>query len=187
MNGALNAVVHVDPETTLAEADDAERALAAGERRPLLGLPVSIKDSIAVRGRPCRSGSYAREHHVPEEDATTVARLREAGAVFLCKTNVPEYTWSTETDNAIFGRTNNPYDLRERPAARAAARRRCMPSTHRPSGRIGRACSIRVPAHFCGTVGLRPSVGRVPETGACRRPGTRACSTWPRSGRWAGR
>ena len=167
VNGALNAAVHVDPETTLAEADDADRALAAGERRPLLGLPVSIKDSISVRGRPCRSGSYAREHHVPEEDATTVARLREAGAVFLCKTNVPEYTWSTETDNAIFGRTNNPYDLSRTSGGSSGGEAALHAVDASPLG-LGSdgLCSIRVPAHFCGTVGLRPSIGRVPETGA---------------------
>ncbi|HSK14914.1 MAG TPA: amidase, partial [Gaiellaceae bacterium] len=110
VDDVLCATAHVDAEATLAEAARADRALANGERRPLLGLPVSIKDSIAVAGLPCRSGSWARADNTPAADATVVRRLREAGAVVLCKTNVPEYTWSTETDNAVTGRTNNPYD-----------------------------------------------------------------------------
>ena len=99
------------------------------------------------------------------EDATTVARLRDGGCRVPVQDDVPEYTWSTETDNAIFGRTNNPYDLEQRPAARAAARRRCTPSTHRPSGSDRTGSARSGSRHFCGTVGLRPSVGLVPETG----------------------
>lgn len=167
VNPALNAAVHVDPEATLAEADAADRALGAGERRALLGLPLSVKDSIAVAGRPCLSGSYAREGNVPRRDATVVARLRAAGAVVLCKTNVPEYTWSAETDNAVFGRTNNPYDLSRTPGGSSGGEAALHAVDASPVG-IGSdgLSSIRVPAHFCGTVGLRPTAGLVPETGA---------------------
>jgi len=166
VNGALNAAVHVDHEATLAQADNADRALAAGERRPLLGVPVSIKDSISVAGWPCRSGSYAREHHVPKEDATAVARLRQAGAVMLCKTNLPEYTWSAETDSVIFGRTNNPYDF-ERTSGGSSGGEAALHAVDASPVGLGSdgLSSIRVPAHFCGTVGLRPTVGLVPETG----------------------
>ena len=111
MDAALNAVAHLDADATLAEADAADRALAAGEPGALLGLPVSVKDSIAVAGWPCRSGSWARAGNVPEADATVVARVRAAGGVVLCKTTLPEYTWSTETESALHGRTRNPYDL----------------------------------------------------------------------------
>jgi Asp-tRNA(Asn)/Glu-tRNA(Gln) amidotransferase A subunit family amidase len=167
VNPALNAAVHVDAERTLADAEIADAALARGERLPLLGLPVSIKDSIAVAGRPCLSGSFAREGAVPSEDATVVARLRDAGAVVLCKTNVPEYTWSVETDNAISGRTNNPYDLTRTPGGSSGGEAALHAVDAAPVG-IGSdgLNSIRVPAHYCGTVGLRPTAGVVPETGA---------------------
>jgi Asp-tRNA(Asn)/Glu-tRNA(Gln) amidotransferase A subunit family amidase len=167
VNPALNAAVHVASEQALAAAGEADRALAAGERRPLLGLPLSIKDSIAVAGMPCLSGSHAREGNVPKQDATVVARLREAGAIVLCKTNVPEYTWSTETENAVSGRTNNPYDL-ERTCGGSSGGEAALHAVDASPAGIGSdgLCSIRVPAHFCGTFGLRPTVGLVPETGA---------------------
>ena len=163
---ALNAVAHVDAEGTLAAADEADRALAAGAPGALLGLPISIKDSIAVRGMPCRSGSWARAEHVPEADATVVARVRAEGAVVLCKTTTPEYTWSTETDSALAGRTNNPYDFERTPGGSSGGEAALHAVDASPLG-IGSdgLCSIRVPAHFCGTVGLRPTVGLVPETG----------------------
>jgi amidase len=163
---ALNAVAHVDAEATLAAADAADRALARGEPGDVLGLPVSVKDSIAVAGMPCRSGSWARADHVPAADATVVARLREAGAVVLCKTNTPEYTWSTETDSAVAGRTNNPYDLARTCGGSSGGEAALHAVDASPVG-VGSdgLCSIRVPAHFCGTVGLRPTVGLVPETG----------------------
>lgn len=167
VNPLVNASVHVDPERTLAEADAADVALRHGEQRPLLGLPVSVKDSIAVAGMPCLSGSFAREGLWPAADATVVARLREAGAIVLCKTNVPEYTWSVETDNAISGRTNNPYDL-DRTAGGSSGGEAALHAVDAAPVGIGSdgLNSIRVPAHFCGTVGLRPTAGLVPETGA---------------------
>jgi len=165
-NPALNATAAVDAEATLAAADRCDRALLGGERGPLLGLPLSIKDSIAVAGMPCLSGSWARAGNVPAEDATVVARLREAGAVVLCKTSVPEYTWSTETDNAVRGRTNNPYDPARTSGGSSGGEAALHAVDASPAG-IGSdgLCSIRVPAHFCGTFGLRPTVGLVPETG----------------------
>ena len=83
---------------------------AAGENRPLLGLPITLKDSLETEGLRTTGGSCAREHFVPAEDATVVARLRAAGAIVLAKTNLPEYSWSYETDNVVRGRTNNPHD-----------------------------------------------------------------------------
>jgi amidase len=167
VNPVLNAAVHVDAERALAEAEVADVALGRGERRPLLGLPMSIKDSIDVAGRPCLSGSFAREGRVPGEDATVVSRLRAAGAVILCKTNVPEYTWSVETDNAVFGRTNNPYDPARTSGGSSGGEAALHAVGASPAG-IGSdgLNSIRVPAHFCGTTGIRPTAGAVPETGA---------------------
>jgi amidase len=163
---ALNAVADLDAEATLAEADAADRMIAAGETGQLLGLPLSIKDSIAVAGRPCRSGSWARADHVPDADATVVARVRDAGAVVLCKTTLPEYTWSAETESALHGRTRNPYDL-ERTSGGSSGGEAALHAVDASPLGIGSdgLCSIRVPCHFCGTVGLRPTVGIVPETG----------------------
>ena len=162
----LNAVAHLDHEATLAEADAADRALAAGESGALLGLPLSVKDSLAVAGRPCCSGSWARADHVPDVDATVVARVRRAGAVVLCKTTLPEYTWSVETESALHGRTRNPYDL-ERTSGGSSGGEAALHAVDASPLGIGSdgLCSIRVPCHFCGTVGLRPTTGLVPETG----------------------
>jgi Asp-tRNA(Asn)/Glu-tRNA(Gln) amidotransferase A subunit family amidase len=163
----VNAVAYLDADRVLAEADAADVRLQAGERKALLGLPVSVKDSIAVAGMPCLSGSFAREGNVPTEDATVVVRLRDAGAIVLCKTNVPEYTWSVETDNAISGRTLNPYDL-ERSSGGSSGGEAVLHALDAAPVGIGSdgLNSIRVPAHFCGTVGLRPTARLVPETGA---------------------
>ena len=149
-------------------AADAADAAARGRRRaaPLLGLPVTIKDSLAVAGHARFCGSLAREDDRPVEDATVVARLRAAGAVVLAKTTVPEYMWSYETESAIHGRTRQPV----RPGAHAGRLERgeaaLIAAGASPLG-IGTdgGGSIRVPSHYCGIVGLRPSARLVPETG----------------------
>lgn len=173
VNGVLNAAVHIDEAATLAAAEAADRAIESGERLPLLGLPVSVKDSIAVAGMPWWSGAAARRGIVAERDATSVARLKAAGAVVLCKTNLPEYTWSTETDNAVHGRANNPYDL-ARTCGGSSGGEAALHAVYASPLGLGSdgLCSIRVPCHFCGTVGLRPTVGLVPETGVW--PSTRS-------------
>ncbi|MGH2872835.1 MAG: amidase [Solirubrobacteraceae bacterium] len=169
----LNAVVSLAPETVLAQADAADRARRAGDARALLGLPVTIKDSIDVAGLPCTGGSLARAGFVPERDATVVARLREAGAVILAKTNVPEYSSAYETDNLVHGRTNHPLDASRTPGGSSGGEAALAAAGATPLG-IGTdgGGSLRVPAHYCGVVGLRPSIGRVPDTGIW--PSTRA-------------
>ncbi len=162
----LNAVVSRDDEASLSAAAAADKARRKGDRRPLLGLPVTVKDSIAVAGLPTTSGSWARAGSVSVQDATVVARLRAAGAIVIAKTNVPEYTWSYETENVLCGRTLNPWD----PA------RTCGGSSGGEAALLGADASIvgigsdgggsiRVPSHYCGTSGLRPTAGLVPETG----------------------
>jgi len=162
----LNAVVARDDAAALGAADAADAARRGGDDRPLLGLPVTIKDSIETAGLVTTSGSFAREGHLPVADATVVARLRGAGAIVVAKTNVPEYTWSYETENALHGRTVNPFD----PA------RTCGGSSGGEAALLGAGAtvagvgtdgggSIRVPSHYCGTAGLRPTAGLVPETG----------------------
>jgi amidase len=169
----LDAVVSISPSAVLAAADEADSARRAGDSRPLLGLPVTIKDSIDVAGMRCTGGSLARHGFVPERDATVVARLRDAGAIVLAKTNVPEYSSSYETDNVVHGRTNHPLDPRRTPGGSSGGEAALAGADASPLG-IGTdgGGSLRVPAHYCGVVGLRPTVGRVPDTGTW--PSTRA-------------
>jgi amidase len=167
VNPALNAIVALEPERTLAEAGRADELRAGGARRALLGLPVTVKDSIEAAGFTAAAGTFAREGFRPDRDATVVARVREAGGVLLGKSNVPEYISSFETDNMIYGRTNNPYDLERTPGGSSGGEAAILGADASPLG-IGSdgGGSIRVPSHYCGIVGIRPTVGRVPETGA---------------------
>jgi Asp-tRNA(Asn)/Glu-tRNA(Gln) amidotransferase A subunit family amidase len=166
VNGRLNAVVARDDELALAAADEADRSRRAGDRRPLLGLPLTVKDSIETAGLASSCGSFAREGYRPEHDATVVSRLRSAGAIVVGKTNVPEYTWSYETENVLHGRTVNPFDP-ERTCGGSSGGEAAILGADASVAGIGTdgGGSIRVPSHYCGTVGLRPSAGLVPETG----------------------
>lgn len=165
----LNAVVFVDEERVIADAAAADRARAGGADAHLLGIPFSVKDSLAVAGWPWRSGSFARADVVADRDATVVSRLRDAGAIPLCKTATPEYTWSAQTHSALHGRTNNPYDLERSPGGSSGGEA-ALHAVHGAPFGLGTDgfTSIRVPAHFCGSVGLRPTSGVVSEAG-----------TWP--------
>ncbi len=164
LNPELNAVVTLS-ETAIDEARELERRDAAGEqhRGALYGLPVGIKDVTQVGGMRTTFGSPMYADHVPEEDALVVHRLREAGAIILGKTNTPEFAAGGNTFNEVFGRTRNPWN----PALSAGG------STG--GGAVGLATgmialaegtdlggSLRIPASFCGVVGLRPSPGLVP-------------------------
>jgi amidase len=162
----LNAVAAVDGERVLRDAAEADRRRAAGEDGPLLGLPITIKDSLAVAGLPCLTGSAAREGNVPAEDATVVRRAREAGAFVLAKTTVPEYMWSYETESIPHGRTVNPYDPARTSGGSSGGEAALLAVGASPLG-VGTdgGGSIRIPSHYCGTVGLRPSARLVPETG----------------------
>ncbi len=162
----LNAVVTCDPDAALEQAGRADARRAAGGGGELLGLPVTVKDSLEVEGLPSLSGSLARVGHVPRQDATVVRLLREAGAVIVAKTNVPEYTWSYETDNVVTGRTLHPLDPARTPGGSSGGEAALLGADASIVG-IGTdgGGSIRVPSHYCGTVGLRPTAGLVPETG----------------------
>jgi Asp-tRNA(Asn)/Glu-tRNA(Gln) amidotransferase A subunit family amidase len=112
LNPKLNAFVDYKPEVVLSQARDAERAILRGdELGPLHGVPVSIKSSIDVAGHRCEAGSRLRAGYIAAEDAPLVKRLRGAGAVILGVTNTPELLMAWETDNRLYGRTNNPWDL----------------------------------------------------------------------------
>ena len=163
VNKELNAVVADDPETCIKQAHAADAQRRRGTDLPLLGLPITVKDSIDAVGFPCTGGSFARENFRPEQDSTVVARLRAAGAIVVAKTNVPEYSSSYETDNAIFGCTNNPFDT-QRTAGGSSGGEGALLGADASLVGIGLdgGGSIRVPSHYCGIYGIRPTTGRVP-------------------------
>jgi amidase len=164
---SLNAFVAVMAEGALAEARERQQALARGEHAGLLhGVPVTVKDSFDVEGLPTLAGSRGRLGHRATEDSAAVARLRAEGAVILGKTNTPELLASYETDNAVTGRTNNPWDLERTPGGSSGGEAAAIAAFCSPGG-IGSdgGGSIRVPAHFCGICGLKPTPGRISTIG----------------------
>lgn len=166
VNPALNAIVTLAPDL-LECARKAEEILMQGnDVGPLHGVPVTIKDTIDTAGVRTTSGSRIRENFVPEKDANVVARLKAAGAIILGKTNTPELAIPYETDNPVFGRTNNPYDVERTAGGSSGGEAAAIAACLSPAG-IGSdlSGSIRVPAHFCGIVGLKPTSGRVPTDG----------------------
>jgi len=173
-NAELNAVTAIHSERSLAAADEADRERAAGlSDRPLLGLPVTIKDTLDVEGWATTAGVVSARDRIAASDSTVVRRLREAGAIVVAKTNVPECSSDAETDNALFGRTDNPHDKARTPGGSSGGEAALMGADASLVGiGVDGGCSIRLPSHYCGGVGIRPTVGRVPETGLW--PSTRA-------------
>jgi len=135
---------------------------------PLAGVPVTVKDSFDIAGYPTLTGSLYRAGHMAASDATAVARLRAAGAVILGKTNCPEFLANYETDNHITGWTANPWNL-ERTAGGSSGGEAAAIASGCSAGGVGSdgGGSIRVPAHCCGIVGLKPTPGRVSAAGHC--------------------
>jgi len=165
-NPALNAIVTLAPKI-LDQARAAEADLMSGKRVGLLhGVPLTVKDTIDTEGLRTTSGSLLRANHIPDRDATAVARLKAAGAIILGKTNTPEMAIPYETDNPVFGAANNPYDLALTPGGSSGGEAAAIAACLSPAG-IGSdlSGSIRVPAHFCGIAGLKPATGRVPMDG----------------------
>lgn len=166
-NPALNAFVRIEADSALASARKAELAMLRGETPGLLhGVPLTVKDSFDMEGLPTLCGSRFRSAHRAAADSTAVARLRAAGAVILGKTNCPEFLNSYETDNHLTGRTNNPWDL-ERTAGGSSGGESAAIASYCSAGGIGSdgGGSIRIPAHFCGIAGLKPTPGRVSAAG----------------------
>ncbi len=166
VNPRINAVVRIaDGAHDAARRADAD--LRAGRPHgPLHGVPFTIKDSLDTRGTVTTAGSVGWAHRVPERDATVVARLTAAGGILLGKTNTPEFTWSNEADNDVFGRTSNPYDLTRSSGGSSGGSAAIVAAAGSPFD-IGSDTgdSIRQPAHVCGVTGLKPTSGRVPRTG----------------------
>jgi len=167
LNPRLNAFVQVDAERAVRAANDADTALRRGQPcGPLHGVPISIKSSVEVAGLRCEAGSRLRGGYVATRDAPLVARLRKAGAIILGTTNTPEMLMAWETDNALYGRTNSPWDLGRTPGGSSGGEAAAI-AAGMSAGGIGSdgGGSIRVPAHFSGICGLKPTPGRIPSTG----------------------
>jgi Asp-tRNA(Asn)/Glu-tRNA(Gln) amidotransferase A subunit family amidase len=167
LNPTLNAFVQVDAERARRDAKSAELAVRnTRSLGPLHGVPVSIKSSIDVAGLRCEAGTKLRAGYVAQQDAPLVARLRAAGAIVLGVTNTPELLMAWETDNLLYGRTNNPWDLL-RTAGGSSGGETAAIAACCSAGGVGSdgGGSIRVPAHFTGICGLKPTPGRIPSTG----------------------
>jgi amidase len=162
LNRSLNAIVTVAPDV-IDRARVAQDAPAQGE---LHGVPITIKDTIETAGLRTTSGSKMRAEYVPEVDAPAVARLKAAGAIVLGKTNAAEMAMDYTADNPVFGRTNHPLNSRLTPGGSSGGVAVAI-ATHMSPGGIGSdlAGSVRIPAHFCGICGLKPTTGRVPGEG----------------------
>ena len=166
LDGKLNAVVVRDFERARAAARVADAALARGERRPLLGLPMTVKESFNIAGLPTTWGAPSARDWMPQEDALTVSRLKRAGAVVLGKTNVPRQLTDWQSFNEIYGTTNNPWDVTRTPGGSSGG---CAASL--AAGFVALELgsdiggSLRVPAHFCGVFSHKPTLGLVPGRG----------------------
>ncbi len=163
----VNAVVTLDIDRAKAAATAADDATVRGELKgPLHGLPVTIKDAIETEGIRSTGGAVELSDHVPAADAPAVARLKAAGAIVFGKTNLPRWSGNLQTYNELFGTTNNPWALDRTPGGSsggAAAAVACGFTSFELGTDIGG--SIRVPSHFCGVFGLKPSYGVVPQRG----------------------
>ncbi|MGY3682083.1 amidase [Streptomyces sp. TE33382] len=174
----VNAVVAQDEEGARTAALEADRAVSRGEQLGRLhGVPVTIKDSLEVAGMRTTGGSTRWGHHVSTNDAESVARLKSAGAIVFGKSNMPPDARDWQTYNEVYGTTNNPWDTTRGPGGSSGGSAAAL-----AAGLTGlelggdTAGSIRVPAHFCGVYGLRPSFGIVPRYGSVsgHAPGTLA-------------
>jgi Asp-tRNA(Asn)/Glu-tRNA(Gln) amidotransferase A subunit family amidase len=166
LNPKLNAIVTLAPDA-IDKAHAAEKALIDGRNLGALhGVPITIKDTIETGNLRTTSGSRIRADFIPDGDAPAVARLKAAGAIILGKTNTAEMAMDYTADNPVFDRTNNPYDLSKSPGGSSGGEAAAIATCLSPAG-IGSdlAGSIRIPAHFCGVVGLKPTTGRVPGDG----------------------
>jgi Asp-tRNA(Asn)/Glu-tRNA(Gln) amidotransferase A subunit family amidase len=163
----LNSFVHLDADGARKQARAAEAAVQRGAALGQLhGLPVTIKSCIDIAGWPCPAGSILRKDYVARRDAPLVARLRAAGAIILGNTNTPEFLMAYESNNLLTGKTSNPWDL-ERTAGGSSGGEAAAIASGCSMGGVGGdgGGSIRVPAHFSGICGLKPTPGRIPSTG----------------------
>jgi amidase len=166
LNPQLNAFADFDAERVRERARKHDEWRGTRSRRPLFGLPVTVKSSIATRGFKCEIGSRLHEGEVPRKDAVVVARLRAAGALILGTTNCPEFLMAYETANLLHGRTRNPWDLERTPGGSSGGEAAAI-AAGLSAGGLGSDSggSVRVPAHFTGICSLKPTPGRIPGRG----------------------
>jgi aspartyl-tRNA(Asn)/glutamyl-tRNA(Gln) amidotransferase subunit A len=164
LDSRINAFCLIDAETTRAQAEASEKRWAQGDPlSPLDGVPVAVKDLLITKGWPTRRGSLTVDPKgLWNEDAPTVARLREAGAVLIGKTTTPEYGWKGSTDSPLTGITRNPWNMNKTPGGSSGGSSAALAARFCPLalGTDGGG-SIRIPASFTGSYGLKPSFGRV--------------------------
>jgi amidase len=163
----LNAFVHLDPEGAREQSRAAESLVLRGAQLgPLHGVPLTIKSCIDAAGWPCPAGSLLRKDYAANQDAPLVSRLKAAGAILLGNTNSPEFLMAYETDNQLTGKTSNPWNLAHSAGGSSGGEAAAI-AAGCSAGGVGSdgGGSIRVPAHFCGVCGLKPTPGRIPATG----------------------
>ncbi|MBV9733085.1 MAG: amidase [Verrucomicrobia bacterium] len=171
-NPALNAINIIDAEKALERARSADEAVARGELwGPLHGIPFTLKDAHCTAGMRTTVGFPPFAGYVPEEDSAVAARLKLAGGILMGKTNVAMMLGDYQTNNPLFGRTNNPWDVHRTSGGSSGGAAAALAAGMTPF-EVGTdlSCSIRIPAHFCGVFGLKPTERRVPLTGLIPNP-----------------
>ena len=166
-NRSINAYITVLVDEALTQAQEADREIAAGRYRgPLHGVPISLKDIIDLRNTPTTAASRVRDGHVARRDATVVGRLREAGAIFVGKTNLHEFALGTTNEDSAYGPVVHPFDDTRSPGGSSGGSAASV-LTRMAYASIGTDTggSVRIPSAACGLVGLKPTIGEIPSEG----------------------